>query len=72
MQTVTKIKEFFNWILHIGDGDMNLNKLGQATIEILEDILILHIQQPFCNWLNLFIQATCKILPLMNFLTMVQ
>ena len=46
MQIATKIKEFANWILHIGDGDMDLNELGQATIEIPEDILILHVQQP--------------------------
>ena len=34
MQIVTKIKEFIDWILHIGVGDMDLNDLGQATIEI--------------------------------------
>ena len=36
MQTATKIKEFVDWILHIGDGDMNVNKLGQTTIKIPE------------------------------------
>ena len=36
MQTVTEIKEFDDWILHIGDGDMEISK----------DILILHVEQP--------------------------
>jgi len=52
MQTTTKIKEFVDWILHIGDGDMDLNELGQATIEIPEDILILHVQQPLLQLLE--------------------
>jgi len=34
VQTATEIKEFVDWILHIRDGDMNVNELGQATIEI--------------------------------------
>jgi len=28
MQTTIEIKEFIDWILHIGDGDMDLNELG--------------------------------------------
>ena len=35
MQTTTEIKEFVDWIFHIGDGDMDLNELRQTTIEIL-------------------------------------
>ena len=43
MQSQTEIKEFVDWILHIGNGDMELNELGQGSIEILEDILILDV-----------------------------
>jgi len=48
-QTATKIKEFADWILHIGDGDMELNELGQTTIEIPQDILILNVDQPLLH-----------------------
>ena len=46
MQSQTEIKEFVNWILHIGDGDMELNELGQGMIEIPEENLILDVEQP--------------------------
>jgi len=46
MQSQTEIKEFSDWILHIGDGDMELNELGQGMIEILEENLILDVEQP--------------------------
>jgi len=35
--------------LYIGDGDMNLNELRQTTIEIPEDILIQHVEQPLLH-----------------------
>ena len=54
MQTVTKIKEFANWILHIGDGDMDLNELRHATIKIPEYILILHVQQLLLQLVEFF------------------
>jgi len=46
MQSQTKIKEFSDWILHIGDRDMELNELGQGMIEIPEENLILDVEQP--------------------------
>jgi len=46
MQSQTEIKEFVDWILHIGDENMELNELGQGSIEIPEDILILDVEQP--------------------------
>ena len=49
MQSQTEIKEFADWILHIGDGDMDLNELGRATIEIPQDILILNVEQPLLH-----------------------
>jgi len=49
MQSQTEIKEFADWILHIGDGDMELNELGQGSIEIPEEILILDVEQPLLH-----------------------
>jgi len=48
-QTALEIKDFVDWILHIGDGDMELNELGQTTIEIPQDILILNVEQPLLH-----------------------
>jgi len=48
-QTALEIKDFADWILHIGDGDMDLNELGQATIEKPQDILILNVEQPLLH-----------------------
>jgi len=30
VKSATEIKEFSEWILKIGDGNMNLNKIGKA------------------------------------------
>ena len=46
LQSQIEIKEFIDWILHIGDGDMELNELGQGMIEIPEENLILDVEQP--------------------------
>jgi len=41
-----------DWILQIGDGDMNLNEVGEATIEIPEEILIENTEQPLLNFVE--------------------
>ena len=46
MQTIIEIKEFADWILHIGDEDMDLNEVREATIQIPKDFLIEHVEQP--------------------------
>jgi len=37
---VNELKEFSNWILNVGDGNIGENNDGEAEIEILNDMLI--------------------------------
>jgi len=39
-ESAKDIKEFADWILKIGDGNMNLNESGEANISIPTDLLI--------------------------------
>ena len=45
-QTVKEIKEFDDWILKIGDGEMNLNENGESMVEIPQQLLILNTNSP--------------------------
>jgi len=54
----TEIKEFVDWILHIEDGDMELNELGQGSIEIPKEILILDVEQPLLQLVD-FVYPSC-------------
>ncbi|RDX80526.1 hypothetical protein CR513_38920, partial [Mucuna pruriens] len=44
-----EIKEFANWILKIGDGDMDSNENGEGNIDILDDLLITHSDKPLLS-----------------------
>jgi len=39
-QTTNDIKEFADWILKIGDGDMDLNTNGECMVKIPKQLLI--------------------------------
>jgi len=71
-QTATEIKKFVDWILHIGDGDLDLNELGQTTIEIPQYILILNVEQPLLHLVEFVYPGYMQNLTLMHFLMMVQ
>jgi len=70
-QTASEIKDFADWILHIGDGDIDLNELGQTTIEI-PNILILNVEQPLLHLVEFVYPGYIQNLNLMDFFMMVQ
>jgi len=53
-ETATNIKEFVDWILQIGNGDMNLNEVREGIIKIPQDLLIENIEQPSRNLIEFF------------------
>ena len=48
-QTTNDIKEFADWILKIGDGDMNLNENGEFMVEIPKQLLITNTNLPLLS-----------------------
>lgn len=54
-QTTNDTKEFVDWILEIGDGDMDLNENGECIVEIPEDLLIANTELPLLSLVNLCI-----------------
>ena len=48
-QTANDIKEFADWILKIGDGDMDLNENGECIVEIPKQLLIANIELPLLS-----------------------
>jgi len=46
VESVAEIKEFVDWILNIGDGNMNLNGTEEDIIEIPKNLLIEHNDSP--------------------------
>jgi len=49
VQSVVEIKEFAEWILKIGDGNMKLNENGEGIIEIPKHLLIEHNESPLLS-----------------------
>ncbi|PNX92871.1 ATP-dependent DNA helicase PIF1 [Trifolium pratense] len=45
-QSATELKEFANWILKIGDGDMDLDEEGSCNIDIPEELCIPQCDNP--------------------------
>ncbi|XP_012841489.1 PREDICTED: uncharacterized protein LOC105961772 [Erythranthe guttata] len=50
--TVEEIKEFADWILKIGNGEIGEENDGEASIEIPHDMLILDSEDPFSELLQ--------------------
>ena len=48
-ESAIDIKEFGNWILKIGDGNMNLNENGETNILIPTDLLIQESETPLLS-----------------------
>ena len=48
-ESAIDIKEFANWILKIGDGNMNLNENGETNILIPTDLLIQESETPLLS-----------------------
>jgi len=49
VESATEIKEIDDWIINIGDGNMNLNEMGEGIIEIPKHLLIEHSDSPLLN-----------------------
>jgi len=49
VESVVDIKEFVDWILKIGDGNMNLNEMVEGIIEIPQHLLIEHNDSRLLN-----------------------
>jgi len=47
--SVIDIQEFVDWILKIGDANMNLNENGEANISIPTDLLIQESETPLLS-----------------------
>jgi len=48
-QTVEEIKEFGDWILKIGDREMDLNENSESMVEIPQQLLILNTYSPLMS-----------------------
>ncbi|XP_027905618.1 ATP-dependent DNA helicase PIF1-like [Vigna unguiculata] len=48
-QTTNDIKEFADWILKIGDGQMDANENGECMVEIPEELLIINTDLPLLS-----------------------
>ena len=48
-QTTNDIKEFADWILKIGDGDVDLNENGECMVEIPKQLLIENTELPLMS-----------------------
>ena len=48
-QTTNDIKEFADWILKIGDGQMDVNENGECMVEIPEELLIINTDLPLLS-----------------------
>jgi len=48
-ESAIHIKEFADWILKIGDGNMNFNESGEANISIPTDLLIQESETPLVS-----------------------
>jgi len=48
-KTANDIKEFADWILKIGDGDMDLNENGECMVEIPKQLLIENTKLPLMS-----------------------
>jgi len=48
-ESAIDIKEFIDWILKIGNGNMNLNESGEANISIPKDLLIQESETPLLS-----------------------
>lgn len=48
-QSIGDIKQFVDWILQLGDGDMDANEKGEREIEIPTDLLITDNQNPLLS-----------------------
>jgi len=57
----TNIKEFLNWILKIGDGDIYLNENGKGNLEIPKHLLIENTESPLLSSLVKFVYPEFKL-----------
>ncbi|XP_027941055.1 uncharacterized protein LOC114194844 [Vigna unguiculata] len=53
-QTTNDIKEFADWILKIGDGEMDLNENGECMVEIPKQRLIENTKLPLLSLVEFF------------------
>jgi len=49
VESARDIKEFVDWILKIGDGNMNLNEIGEGIIEIPKHLLVENSDSPLLS-----------------------
>ncbi|KEH41860.1 PIF1-like helicase [Medicago truncatula] len=49
---VNELKEFSDWILNVGDGNIEDNNDGEAEIEIPDDMLIKNSGDPISSIVN--------------------
>jgi len=42
VESASDIKEYVDWILKFGDGNMNLNEMGEGIIQIPKHLLVKH------------------------------
>lgn len=54
------IRQFADWILQIGNGEINANEYGKSLIDVPDDILIKDVEILYFPWLNLPILGYCR------------